>query len=313
MAPRMGTEVVRERGAVRYLELKTRSLVNKCTSPRMPFDRTVNPYRGCAMGCRYCYATYTHEFMGITTPEEFHTTVYTKVGGQEETAHAIASAVRRGERMALGTSTDPYQPGESEFGITRRFLEQVAQHRGARLGITTKGAGILRDLELLTRIHERSSLSIHLSLISVEADLVRKLEPWAPPPDVRLEVMRRLKSAGLEVWLGMAPVLPALTDSEKAIEALFTRVRETGVDRLFYNVLFLRSPTKEMYFRWLARDFPQLSEAYAGAYADRVYLGGRYRRRIDERVERLKSRHGFTGGREEERKTRRAEQLGLWE
>jgi hypothetical protein len=97
------------------------------------------------------------------------------------------------------------------------------------------------------------------------------------------------------------------------IDALFCRVRETGVDRLFYNVLFLRSPTKEMYFRWLAREFPQLCEAYQGAYADRVYLGGRYRRRIDERVERLKTRHGFTGGREEERAPAAASQLKLWD
>jgi DNA repair photolyase len=267
----------------------------------MPFARTVNPYRGCAMGCRYCYATYTHEFMGITTPEDFHSTVYTKVGGEQETARAIAAAARTGERIALGTSTDPYQPGESEFGITRRFLEQVVQHRGVRLGITTKGAGILRDVELLQRIHARSSLSIHVSLISADAALLRKLEPWAPPPDVRIEALRRLKEAGLDVCLGMAPVLPALTDSESSIDSLFARVRAAGVDRLFYNVLFLRSPTKEMYLRWLRREFPALLEAYENAYAERVYLGGRYRRRIDERVERLMTRHGFTGGHEDAR------------
>jgi DNA repair photolyase len=280
----------------------------------MPFSRTVNPYRGCAMGCRYCYATYTHEFMGITTPEEFHSTVYTKVDGEAETERAIAAAARAGERIALGTSTDPYQPGETEFGITRRFLEQVARHRGVRFGITTKGAGILRDIELLRTIHARSSLSIHVSLISVDAALLRKLEPWAPPPEVRIEVMRRLKEAGLKVRLGMAPVLPALTDDERGIDALFAGARAAGVDRLFYNVLFLRSPTKEMYLRWLAREFPQLVEAYEGAYEGRVYLGGRYRRRVDERVMRLMARHGFTGGRDDERAAGGPPaQLRLWE
>jgi DNA repair photolyase len=310
----MGTAIVRERGAVRYLEIRARSLVNKCTSPRMPFSRTVNPYRGCAMGCRYCYATYTHEFMGITTPEEFHSTVYTKVGGEQETEWAIAAAARRGERIALGTSTDPYQPGENEFGITRRFLEQVVRHRGVRLSITTKGAGILRDVELLSAIRARSSLSIHVSLISADAALLRELEPWAPPPDVRIEVMRRLKEAGLAVSLAMAPVLPALTDAEPAIDELFARVRAAGIDRLFYNILFLRSPTKEMYLRWLARAFPQLVEAYEGAYADRVYLGGRYRRAIDARVERLMKRHGLAGGHEDEHaEDGRPAQLRLWE
>src|SRR5688572_28409468 len=106
----MGEEVVRERGGVRYLELRARSLVGRCSSPRIPIRLTVNPYRGCAMGCRYCYATYTHEFMGITTPEEFHTTVYAKVGDREGTAKALQAAARAGDLIALGAATDPYQP-----------------------------------------------------------------------------------------------------------------------------------------------------------------------------------------------------------
>jgi DNA repair photolyase len=304
----MGKETVRERGGVRYLELKARSLVNRCTSPRMPFPWTVNPYRGCAMGCRYCYATYTHEFMGITTPEEFHSTVYVKTDG-DETRGAVARAVRRGELMALGTATDPYQPGETEWGVTRRFLEVVAGHRGARLGITTKGAAILRDLDVLRTIHERSSLSIHMSLISVDADLLRRLEPWAPPPEVRLEVMRRLTEAGLEVWLGMAPVLPAITDDEPSLDRLLRDTRASGVDHLFFNVLFLRSPTKEKYFRWLEQEFPRLAEAYHNAYDSRVYLKGAYRTKIDARVKRLAARHGF---KTERNRRGTGEQLRLW-
>lgn len=313
LGPRMGTETVRERAGVRYLELQTRSLINRCSSPRMPFPWTVNPYRGCAMGCRYCYAAYTHEFMGITTPEEFHSTVYVKVGGREETGRALARAVRRGDLIALGAATDPYQPGETEWGVTRSFLDQVAQHRGARLGITTKGAAILRDIELLRTIHERSSLSIHVSLISTDAALVRRLEPLAPPPEVRLEVMRRLKEAGLEVRLALAPVLPALTDDEATLDRLLAAVRATGVDHFFFNVLFLRSPTKEKYLRWLEQDSPRLLEAYKNAYNVRVYLRGAYRNKIQERVERLAGRHGFTreGMDDDEREPGR--QLRLWQ
>jgi DNA repair photolyase len=313
LASRMGTEVVRERGAVRYLELRARSLVNRCTSPRMPFRLTVNPYRGCAMGCRYCYATYTHEFMGLTTPEEFHTTVYAKVGDREGTAKALAAAVRAGELIALGTATDPYQPGETDLGVTRRFLELVAQHRGARLGITTKGAVVLRDLDLLRKIHERSSLSIHVSLISVDGALLRKLEPWAPPPEVRLTVMRRLREAGIEVWLGLAPILPALTDDEKALDELLSQTRAAGVDRLFANVLFLRSPTKEMYLRWLRQEFPRFVPAYEHAYENNAYLKGRYRDAIDERVKRLKKKHGFLSGRDLPEEPGPATQRTLWE
>src|SRR5437660_9115030 len=207
LAARMGMDDLREQGGVTYRELRSRSLLNKCTSPRMPFTWTVNPYRGCAMGCRYCYATYTHEFMGITTPETFHSLVYVKTGAEEATARPLARLVKTGERIALGTATDPYQPGEAQARVTRRFLEMVAQHRTLRLDIVTKGALVLRDLQLLQRIHSRSELTVNVSLVTPHAPLARRLDPWAPPPDVRIEVMRRLAEAGIEVSLGLAPVL----------------------------------------------------------------------------------------------------------
>jgi DNA repair photolyase len=306
----MGADTLSERGGVRYRRLEARSLLNRCDAPRMPFTWTVNPYRGCAMGCRYCYATYTHEFMGIATPEDFHSLVYFKSGGEEETARRLARAVRRGERIALGTATDPYQPGEAEWRVTRGFLEKVARHRGARLGITTKGALVLRDLDLLRRIAARSELSVHVSLATPHAALARRLDPWAPPPEVRLEVMRRLSAAGVETCHALAPILPGITDAEADLDLLLRRVAEAGVRRLFANVLFLRSPTKEKFLRWLEADFQHLREAYARAYAGRVYLRGSYRARVEALVDRLRQAHGFQprgDAREEPR------QLHLWE
>src|SRR5688572_28378952 len=116
LAPRMGAEDVRARGGVRYRELQARSLVNRCSSPRMPFAYTANPYRGCAMACRYCYATYTHEFMGITNAEDFHSLVYVKTGGWDETARGLAAVVRRGEEIALGTAPIPTSPARPRRG-----------------------------------------------------------------------------------------------------------------------------------------------------------------------------------------------------
>jgi DNA repair photolyase len=311
----MGQEVVRERAGVAYHELRTRSLVNRCSSERMPFEWTVNPYRGCAMGCRYCYAAYTHEFLGVAVPESFHSSVFVKTGGEVETAQRLLAVRKRGERIALGTATDPYQPGEAGFGVTRRFLEQVAQVRGVRLTITTKGAVILRDLDLLRRIHGRSSLSIHVSLISPHSDLLRQIEPLAPPPEARLLVMRRLVEAGLDVSLTLAPVLPALTDSEKDLELLLERVRETGVRAFSYVLLFLRSPTREKYLRWLASAFPRYLEAYEQAYATRAYLGGAYRQRLQALLERLRLQHGFQKAWSDEFEAARPakpRQLSLW-
>jgi DNA repair photolyase len=292
LAALMGAPL-RQRGDVVYKELRARSLLNRCDSPRMPFEWTVNPYRGCAMGCRYCYATYTHEFMGITAPESFHSTVFVKRGAEDETARRLAPIVRRGARIALGTATDPYQPGEPEEGVTRRFLETVAQHRGVRLGITTKGAAILRDLDILKRIHARSALSIHISLVSLDAALLRKVEPWAPPPEVRIEVLRRLAAAGLPVGLSVAPILPALTDAEGDLRALLERAAGVGVRRMSYTLLFLRSPTREKYLRWIAGEFPRYLAAYESAYSGRVYLNGRYRDRIRRTMERLRDACGF--------------------
>src|SRR5262249_11904613 len=139
----------------------------------------------------------------------------------------------------------------------------------------------------------RSSLTITVSLITPQAALARRLDPWAPPPDARVEVMRRLTEAGLDAWLGLAPVLPAITDDEASLDELLGRAAAGGVRHMFTNVLFLRSPTREKFLRWLAEEFPALVEAYEQAYAERVYLRGRYRDRIDALVRRLKARHGF--------------------
>jgi DNA repair photolyase len=315
LASRLGNEVVRERAGVQYRELRTRSLIGRCDSARMPFEWTVNPYRGCAFGCRYCYAAYTHEFLGVAVPEAFHSSVYVKTGGETETARRLVTVRRRGEAIQIGAATDPYQPGESDFKVTRRFLELVAQQRGLRLSITTKGALILRDLELLQRIRQRSSLQVHVSLISPHAELLRAIEPLAPPPEVRLHVMRRLVDAGIDASLTVAPVLPALTDREPDLELLFERARAAGVQSASHALLFLRSPTREKYFRWLAAEFPRYLEAYQSAYASRVYLRGGYRRRIQALFERLHERHGMRKGWSDETRPERPrapEQLSLW-
>jgi DNA repair photolyase len=314
LAPRLGREVVRERSGVEYRELRARSLVNRCDSPRVPFEWTVNPYRGCAMGCRYCYAAYTHEYLGHEAAGSFHSAIYAKSFAPDETLRALAASARRGERIALGTATDPYQPGESELRVTRRFLECAVQVRGLRLGITTKGAIILRDLDLLTRIHRRARLSVQVSLNSLDAELLRRIEPWAPPPDVRIEVLRRLAEAGLRVGLSLSPILPGITDQEEKLDALIGRAAAVGVRRMWGSLLFLRSPTREKYFDFLAREFPRYLEAYRRAYAGTSYLSGPYRERIEAMVRRLREKHGVSrdDAAESGAYARSPEQLGLF-
>jgi len=300
---------------VSYRALDTRSLLNRCNSPRMPFEWTVNPYRGCAMGCRYCYATYTHEFLGLPDASTFHEAVWVKRGGWDETARRIAAAVRRGERIALGTATDPYQPGEAEERVTLRFLELAAQHRGVRLSLTTKGAIVLRDLDLLRRIHGRGTLTVSVSLISTDAGLLRRVEPWAPPPLVRLEVLRRLIAAGIDARLALTPILPGLTDGEAALEPVLKGAAGAGVVSFTSGLLFLRSPTRERFLAFLEREFPSHALAYGRAYAGRIYLGGQYKRRVMDRVDRLAAEHGLARKAVESTFTQaraRSSQLRLW-
>jgi DNA repair photolyase len=265
------------------------------------------------MGCRYCYAAYTHDYLGRDSASEFHSVVYVKTGGEEETRRRLAAAARRGELVALGTATDPYQPGEGAARATRRFLELASEARGLRLTVTTKGSLVLRDLDLLRRIHARGTLSIGVSLVSLRADLLRRLEPWAPAPNVRLEVLRRLTAEGLDAGLAIAPVLPGLTDSEADLEALVRAAAEAGVRRVSWRLLFLRSPTREKYLGWLGCEAPRLLPAYERAYGGRSHLEGTRAERIAAVMERLRARYGLDGetfgacGRREAPR-----QLGLW-
>jgi DNA repair photolyase len=314
IAPLLGHEPMREQGGVTYLELRTRSLVGRCRRPTMPFDWTVNPYRGCSMGCRYCYAAYTHEFIGRDGASEFHSRVYVKTGGEDETRRRLLRAAARGEPVALGTATDPYQPGEAAAGATRRFLELAAGVRGLRLSITTKGALVLRDLGLLQRVGATAELSLAVSLVSPHAELLRRLEPWAPAPAARLEVMRRLVDAGLAAGIAVAPVLPGLTDAEADLDRLLGAAAAVGVKRLSWQLLFLRSPTRERLIAWLAREQPALADRYRRAYGARSHLAGEYPRRLRLRMERLRRRHGLQENAFEGRTPppARARQLPLW-
>lgn len=312
MEGRLGTEIVHRQGAVYYRRLHTRSLVGRCSSERMPFQRTVNPYRGCAIGCRYCYATYTHEFIGLGA-EEFHKAVFVKDEG--DVREGLRSAIARGEHVALGTATDPYQPGEGRLRATRAFLEAACEFRDLTLSITTKSALVLRDLALLRRVHERSCLSVGVSLISPQRRLLAALEPWAPPPAARLEVMRRLLEAGIKTTLIVAPVLPGLTDGKKDLDELLRLAHQAGVRRASHAVLFLRSPARETFLKFVRETFPRWRGAYERAYARSAYLGPGYQTRIAELFATLCTRHGLQPG-EPERRTRQArapvQQLTLW-
>jgi len=277
---------------VEYFTLPVKSLLNRCTSTRVPFTWTINPYRGCEFACKYCYARYTHEFMEMRDGVDFERKIYVK----QQAAWLLRQdlkKVKRGEEIALGTATDPYQPAERRYGITRAILEELALHAGLELGIVTKSNLILRDAELLRRIAEKNQLYVNLTITTVDANLARILEPRAPRPDLRLEAVRKLNEAGVPAGVICAPVVPGITDHPKALDALVRATKEAGGRYIYANPLFLKPCSAAIFLPFLEKEFPHLVENYRKRYASRAFLPPSYRKRISGLMAALRRKHGF--------------------
>ena len=190
-------ETLREGHNVEYFSLPTRSILNRCVSKReLPFEWAINPYRGCEFACKYCYARYTHEFMEMRNGVDFERKIFVK----EHAANLLRQELRKvkaGEDIAIGTATDPYQPAERRYQITRGILEELTRHRGLRIGIVTKSNLVLRDVELLREIGRFSRVFVSLTITTLDVELARILEPRAPRPDLRMDAVRQLNLAGV--------------------------------------------------------------------------------------------------------------------
>ena len=205
-------ESLREGHNVEYFSLESRSLLSRVVSNRnLPFAWAINPYRGCEFACKYCYARYTHEFMELRDGVDFERKIFIKQQAAELLRHELKK-VKRGEQIAIGTATDPYQPAERRFEVTRAILEELARHAGLEIGIVTKSNLVTRDAEILRRVAEKNQVFVNVTVTTVDVELARKLEPRAPRPDLRLEAVRQLNLAGLNAGVICAPVLPEITD-----------------------------------------------------------------------------------------------------
>ncbi|MGA7822265.1 MAG: radical SAM protein, partial [Candidatus Sulfotelmatobacter sp.] len=253
-------ESLREGHNIEYFTLPARSLLNRCVSNRrLPFTWTINPYRGCEFACKYCYARYTHEFMEMRDGTEFEQKIYVK----QHTAELLRRDLRRvkpGEAIALGTATDPYQPAERRYEVTRRILEEFARHRGFELGIVTKSNLIVRDIELLREVARNNALSIHITVTTMNVELARILEPRAPRPDLRIDAVRQLSHVGINVGVSSSPVLPGITDSPSDLEDVVRAAAAAGARHIFAGPLFLKPCSAAIFLPFLEKEFPHLVE-----------------------------------------------------
>jgi DNA repair photolyase len=268
----------------------------------MPFGWTVNPFRGCELGCRYCYARPTHEYLGHGEPDEFEERIYVKQADGGKLMASLIRARETGQEIAIGTATDPYQPAEGRFGVTRRVLEAIARVPGLRIGLTTKSTGVLRDREVLARIARVSDLWLNISLISLDASLLRQIEPRAPRPDLRLEALRLLSTEGLRTRLFLMPVLPLLTDGEAGLRELLGAARAAGAREAISQALFLRTEmTWRFFLDFVGREFPWAASRYRALYPRPGNAPPAYREEIERRVARLSAQVGFPSRTREQR------------
>jgi len=283
-----------------YFLLPVRSILNKCDSNRVPFEWTINPYRGCEFACKYCYARYTHEYMELDGGE-FEKKIFVKQNAAPLLAQDVARkysyqrADGRPEHIAIGTATDPYQPAEREYGVTRACLEELAKREGLSVSVITKSNQIVRDIDVLKRIAARSELSLNITVTTLRTRLARLLEPRAPRPDLRLAAVKQLHQAGLRVGVSASPLIPGITDRDGELEAVAAAAKEAGAQWFFSGVLFLMPSSAKQFLPLVREKFPKLAKQYEQWYAKNGYAPEEYRKKIAERVARIRLKHGFHG------------------
>jgi DNA repair photolyase len=305
---------LREGHNVEYFTLGAKSLLSRAVSGRnLPFTWAINPYRGCEFACKYCYARYTHEFMELRDGVDFERKIFVK----QQAAALLQSElkkVKRGEEIAIGTATDPYQPAERRFEVTRAILEELARHSGLSIGIVTKSNMVTRDAEILRRVGEHNRVFVNVTVTTVDVELARKLEPRAPRPDLRLEAVRQLNLAGVDAGVICAPVLPEITDKPRDLEALVKAASAAGAKYVFANPLFLKPCSAAIFLPFLEENFPALVERYRARYADRAFLPKGYAQRLSQLIAALRQKYGI--GNDHARDSRRThegvEQMDLF-
>ena len=293
-AETVGTEIVFERA---------RTIVTRNDSPDISFDRSINPYRGCEHGCVYCFARPTHANMGLSPGLDFETRLFAKTNAAELLEKEIAAPGYEARTMALGTNTDPYQPIERTQRITRGVLEVLAR-ADHPVGIVTKSALVLRDLDILVPMARKGLIKVALSITTLDADLARKLEPRASAPARRLAAIETLAAAGVPATVMVAPIIPAINDHE--IETILTRAAAMGAREAGYVMLRLPLELRDLFEEWLAEHFPdklrhvmtlvasmRKGKAYDSTWGERQTGTGPFAWMIGRRFEAAMARNGY--------------------
>jgi DNA repair photolyase len=282
-----------EFAGIRFHEVLAKSALNKVPAESgMPFDWTINPYRGCSHACVFCFARNTHTYLDLDAGKDFDSEIIVKVNVAEVLAKELGRASWKRDGVALGTNTDPYQRAEGRYRLMPGIIAALAES-GTPFSILTKGSLLRRDLPLLVEASERVPVHLAMTIAVHDDELQKSVEPGAPTTKSRLETVRAVREHGLDVAVFMMPVLPYLTDTRAHLDHALEQIREAGGTSVSYSALHLRPGAREWYLQWLEREHPDLVGKYAQLYAKGAYAPKQYRSWLAERMRPLLRKHAL--------------------
>jgi DNA repair photolyase len=284
-------DAVRRADEATYQEVRCRSALNPVKG--MPFKWTLNPYRGCTHGCHYCFARRYQTQLELNSGDDFASVIFVKTNFVEILRRELAKPSWSGEMAALGTATDPYQPIEGTYRLTRGVIEALRDAANP-VGIVTKGPMIVRDRDLLADLSARARCSVHVSVPTVDEDAWRALEPGTAHPLQRLRAVRELVDAGIDAGVLMAPIVPGISSQPDKLERTIKAIADSGAKSVGAMVMHLEGGTRDHFMRFLAREFPELTGRYEHLYATK-YVPREYSSRVQEVVGLLEARYGLPG------------------
>jgi len=283
------TEATRRADAARYQEVRCRSALNPVKG--MPFEWTLNPYRGCTHACHYCYARRYHTQFELGADDEFASVIFVKTNFVDVLRRELQKPSWKSDYIAVGTATDCYQPIEGHYKLTRGALEALCDYRNPA-GIITKGPMIVRDKDILVDLSKRAGCSVYISVPCVDEGVWRQLEPGTAPPMQRLRAVRELIDAGVRTGVLMNPIVPGISSRPALMEQTMKAIADHGARFVGCNVMFLEGGTRDHFTRWLEAEHPELVEGYRGLYA-RKYASSSYRKELHAVFNALRDKYGL--------------------